>query len=336
MAQIGERVVIRYAVGDRGPGGRPLLSDIIGRVVAVEDGSVTLEKRDGALAVVERTSIVTTKVVPRTPKRTRSAHRISAENLTRICTRGWPPVASEPLGEWLLRAAGGFTGRANSVAVHGEPGVSDDAALDRVIAFYAQRGLPARAHVVSGSPWEHVFLEAGWSALGGNIPDGAVVQVAQLAEALLARSPGDDAGVRIEPRASDAWLARYHRSGDPDDSAHARAVLEGPRTVGLMSIGAEPDTIRAIGRVVVTGEWAGLSAIEVDPKLRRQGLGTRIVEAGLRWASDHGADKAYVQTMPNKAAALALFTPYGFREHHTYRYLSPPSAEREKLRLSGS
>ena len=105
-----------------------------------------------------------------------------------------------------------------------------------------------------------------------------------------------------------------------DASQAARAVLEGPEQVAFVSIG-EPTV--AIGRIVVTGEWAGIACVEVVPDARRQGLAKRIVDTALAWAVEHGADKAYLQTMRSNDAALALYAPYGFVDHHDYRYLQP-------------
>ena len=39
--------------------------------------------------------------------------------------------------------------------------------------------------------------------------------------------------------------------------------------------------------------------------------------------SSDGADKAYLQTMHSNHAAIALYKPYGFVDHHDYRYLEP-------------
>ena len=96
--------------------------------------------------------------------------------------------------------------------------------------------------------------------------------------------------------------------------------MEAPAQVGFVSIGAPG---LAIGRVVVTGEWAGLSAVEVAPEARRQGLARRIVETSLAWAVERGADKAYLQTMRSNEAALALYRPFGFVDHHDYVYREP-------------
>lgn len=78
----------------------------------------------------------------------------------------------------------------------------------------------------------------------------------------------------------------------------------------------------------------GLACVEVAADSRRQGLGTRIVEASIAWARQHGADKAYLQTMADNAAAIALYEPYGFHTHHIYLYLTAPSDGQGRNRAS--
>jgi len=310
---VGQRIVIRHLAGGVGPSGGPALNDVIGRVMEVNDETVTVERRDGRTVVVARPDIVTWKVVPDRPLRRRPSSAITAEDLTRIASRGWPAIESVPLGEWELRASGGFTGRANSVAVHGSPGLPYGEALERVIAFYAERSAQALAQVVVGSDADRAFISAGWQPITGYY-GGAVVQVADLDPAYEA-----DPEARVSATADDEWLEHYGRVNDP---VAARAVMEAPSTVGFVSIGTP---VVAIGRVVVTGEWAGLACVEVVPAARRQGLARHIVDSSLAWAADHGADKAYLQTMRSNEAALALYAPYKFVDHHDYRYLHPNS-----------
>ncbi len=305
----GLRVVVRHVVAGRGPSGGPAMTDVVGRLVELTEDEALIERRDGALTRVPLADIVTWKVVPDRPRRTRRASTFSADELSRITSRGWPAVVSEPLGEWELRASGGFTGRANSVAVHGDPGMPFEDALTAVVEFYDAHGATPMAQVVVGSAHEPAFLDAGWGPSTGTRP-GAIVQVADLDGSHRA-----DPEARVSPRADESWLRQYPRAEDP---AVARAVLEGPRTVGFVAIG---DPAIAIGRVVVTGEWAGVAAVEVVPERRRKGLGRRIVDTALAWATERGADKAYLQTMRDNSAALALYEPYGFVDHHEYRYL---------------
>lgn len=309
--KLGSRIVVRHETGRVGPSGGPEMTDVIGHVRNIDASTVTVEHHTGRLVVVALETVVTWKPVPERAARRRRAVAVSAEELTRITSVGWPAIESVALGEWELRAAGGFTGRANSVAAVGSPGVSFDAAIAEVRAFYDRRNMPALAQVVVGSDQQRAFTTAGWIALDG-YHGGAVVQVADLATSYAA-----DPDVRVSPAADDDWLANYGRVDDVHD---ARAVMEGPTQVAFVSIGSPAI---AIGRVTVSGEWAGLSAVEVQPAHRRQGLSRRIVDTSLAWALSQGADKAYLQTMRSNVAALALYAPYGFVDHHDYVYLHP-------------
>jgi hypothetical protein len=48
---------------------------------------------------------------------------ISIPGLERAAASGWRGTEEASLGGWLLRAAGGFTGRANSALAIGDPGM---------------------------------------------------------------------------------------------------------------------------------------------------------------------------------------------------------------------
>jgi GNAT superfamily N-acetyltransferase len=315
---LGRRVALRRRLpGQTGASGGPLLTDVVGVVLAVDDSMLTLGRRDGSRVEVPCTDVVAVRLLAAAgPPR-----RASGEDLQRVTAHGWPASVSEPLGDWLLRAAGGFTGRANSASVHGDPGVAMDEALARVQAFYHRHGLAARAQVVVGSHWDAAFAAAGWCPLTGR---GAEVLTVTIAAAIAAQPPVQPVPVHAE--LTPTWLSRYGRLADPDtDLAAARAVLSGGDTVGFAQVDGDPGKPpAAIGRVVVTGAWAGLACVEVDPAGRGRGLARRVVQTSLSWAKDRGARWCYVQTMPDNAAALGLYASYGFTPHSAYRYLVPP------------
>src|SRR4029453_13049192 len=115
-----------------------------------------VRKDDGTLVTIARAEVMAAKTVPPRPSR---RIRVSDDTLERIAAAGWLPRVTRPLGDWLMRAAGGFTGRANSVLVIGDPGVQLDDALDEVRAFYAEQRLPVRAQVVVASAWARTLIE---------------------------------------------------------------------------------------------------------------------------------------------------------------------------------
>lgn len=307
---VGRRVTVRYRDGD---GAR----DVVGRVLAVST-LVSIEQRDGTVVDVPVASIILWRVAPDRPLRSRRAAAVTADDLGRVTAIGWPAPETVEIGDWQLRAADGFTHRANSALVVGDPGVTFTDAVRDVVAFYAERGLPPLVQVVVDSAPEAAFREQGWIPLDGP-RGGALVQVADLERPVPA-----DPEVTVAPSLDDAWMSRYPRI-EPGRVAAARAVLAGPARVGFASFGKLADGVApiGIGRVVVTGEWAGLAALEVHPDHRRIGLARRLVSTMLSWATDRGADKAYVQVTPDNAAALNLYEKLGFTTHHAYRYLVP-------------
>jgi ribosomal protein S18 acetylase RimI-like enzyme len=324
---------------DAAPGGSaPRYTDVVGVIVTSERDAVTVRRRDGSLVQIAGDDVVAVRLLADAgpPRRT------DPEQLQRMAARGWPAPVTEPLGQWLLRAADGFTGRANSVSVHGDPGVSLPAALRRVADFYARHGLPARAQVVRHTTWDDAFTAAGWQPAGGlgrGAPHaGAVVLTATLRDALARRPRPEPVPVHGEPTLP--WLRRYGRTAAlwtaGADLSTARAVLGAQQAredgsidaIGFARLDAAPgEPAAAVGRMVVTGAWAGMACVEVDPGARRSGLGRRVVHTLMAWAVERGARWCYLQTLPDNSAALSLYASYGFAEHSSYRYLSPPAQD---------
>ncbi|QMW67246.1 GNAT family N-acetyltransferase [Mumia sp. ZJ1417] len=326
-ALVGHRVVIRSTVpGERGPSGGPALTDVIGRLLAHDGTRLRIQRRDGSEVEVAVSTVVAAKTVPegRARARTRPALDYSPEELAEICTRGWPPRVLEKLGAWTLRAAGGFTGRANSAGIHGDPGTDFADAVTRIEEFYAAHGLPPKAQVIDETPWARRFADAGWVGIGGT-HDHAVVQVADLATVLSAPlAPPTSAEVTLEPTLSDAWLAAAERDASRYEEHDVRHVLASPPIVRFASVRGD-EGLEAVARMVVTGEWAGLSSVHTTPYARRRGHAGRLLEVCAAWARDEGADKVFLQTMRHNAPALALYARYGFVTHHSYRYVTPPA-----------
>lgn len=278
-----------------------------------------ITRRGGESVRIAESALVAGKVVPAAPARRRGP-AASYEELARIAARAWRPVESERLGDWELRAASGFTRRANSVLPLGDPGVSLDAALDAVRRWYGERGLPAYVQTATGAEGTQELLcaeleERGWvREVTAELWVGPLAPVADLAE---------PSGVVLSREADEAWLARYQRKGLSEVAL--RVLGSGPSvwfaTVPGSAEGAAP---AAIGRCVVDGRWAGFAAVEVDPELRRQGLGTAVMAALARRALDEGASAAWLQVEAENEGARALYAGMGFAAHHAYHHYREP------------
>jgi ribosomal protein S18 acetylase RimI-like enzyme len=318
---VGQRVVVRRVLpGETGPSGGPAMTDLLGVMESWADGSTVVRAEDGTATEIAVRDIVSGKPVP---PRASTRMRVSAEQACRMANASWPPVHSEPLGEWLLRASGGFSARANSVMATGDPGVPFDEAVRRVLAFYAGHGLVPWAQVVVGSEVGDRFAEAGWVTARPGEADSEfqVASVAQALRVVRRVAPATAPPVSTTPTVSEAWLANDGRARAHHDDAVA--VLQGPHQVAFVGVDEGPERLAAKGRVAVDGDWAGITDVWVAPDHRRRGLGLVVMATMLEWAAERGATTAYLQVRGDNPPALAMYASLGFRTHHTYRYLAP-------------
>ncbi|WP_320782955.1 GNAT family N-acetyltransferase [Streptomyces sp. CRN 30] len=314
-ADVGKRVSVRRLTGDGAPGGK--FTDTVGVLTSWDDGVLVITRRDGTVRIGE-SALVAGKVVPSAPVRRRGPAAGYPE-LARVASRGWRPLESERLGEWELRAASGFTRRANSVLPLGDPGRPLDDALTAVRHWYAERGLPAYVQTATGAEGAQEALCAELERRGWVREVTAELWTGNLAP-LADREAG--AEVVLSRAADEGWLARYQRKGV---SEVALRVLSGGPSVWFASVpGADGGVPAAIGRCVVDGRWAGFAAVEVDPALRRRGLASAVLAALARRALDEGASAAWLQVEADNAGARALYARAGFAAHHAYHHYRAP------------
>lgn len=239
--------------------------------------------------------------------------------LERIAARGWPGLESEVVSGWLLRAGGGWTGRANAALPLRDAGDDLGAVLGRVAGWYRARDLPPLVQVPlpTCSSLRERLVARGWIDRWG-----AVVLTAGIDE-VFERTPRrrDLPPVTVDEAPDDAWLAAYHYLGDSLPDVAVDVLRAGsPRFLTV----AEEGRTTAICRITVDGEWVGISAVEVAHDHRRRGLATHLLVAAVGHARTLGATRVYVQTMDDNEAALTLYHRAGFRRHHHYRYHGPP------------
>ncbi|WP_407287824.1 GNAT family N-acetyltransferase [Streptomyces sp. BP-8] len=315
-ADVGKRVSVRRRTGG-GPG-EAAFTDAVGVLTSWDQGVLSITRRSGECVRIEESSLVAAKVVPAAPAR-RKVPSAGARELQQVAARGWPAVETERLGEWTLRASGGFTRRANSVLPLGDPGVPLDEALRRIERWYGDRGLPAVITVATGRADTDDELAAELAGRGWR--DEAHTRVLISALAPLADTAADTTRVTLSREAGPEWLALYNRTGDGGDPTDAaRAVLTGGPSVWFATVRGADGQTAAIGRLVVDGRWAGFAALEVDLDLRRQGLATLVTAALAERALDEGASAAYLQVEADNAGALACYHRLGFSDHHGYHY----------------
>ncbi|MCT9091061.1 GNAT family N-acetyltransferase [Streptomyces sp. ASQP_92] len=312
-ADTGKRVSVRRLSYSGSPGS--LFTDTVGVLTSWDNGVLSITRKSGETVRVEESSLVAGKVVPAAPARRRGP-AASFEELAPVLARGWQPVESEPLGQWTLRAAAGFTRRANSALPLGDPGLPLADALVHVRDWYAARGLPAYIQAATGAAGTQEALCAELERAGWEREVSAEVRIAALAP--IGDVDADVSRVRLERDMDEAWLSRYQRFGTPGE--HVLKVLRSGPSVWFASVPGEGAAPAAIGRCVVDGRWAGFMAVEVDPALRRRGLATTVMTALARRALEEGASAAWLQVESDNDAARALYDGQGFATHHSYHH----------------
>lgn len=335
---IGRRVALRHRVA----GG---LTDAVGELAEGGADAVVVHTRRGAVRVA-RSAVVAVRAIP--PPVPRRASWAAVADLENRCADAWPARVDRPLGAWRLRAAGGFTGRANAALAVGDPGVPVPGALDAVRDFAAAHGIAPRVHAPTGSPWDRAVAGAGWVLDAGHAAGAEVAVLVVDVDRLAGAGAGDDrrsvdgtrqecrdgrpdgdhgAEVLLTERPDDAWWAlALDREPTPDE----RWVLDplghpaDPPTHPLQTAFARlPEA--GVVRAAVVGEHLHLSRLSVRPDARRGGIGTRLTAGAAAWGRDRGARWAVVQVALHNTAARALYQRLGAVEHHRYRYLVPPA-----------
>jgi N-acetylglutamate synthase len=304
---VGRRVVVRRVADRSGP--RPRYADVVGVLVAADPSGLVVRRAGGAAVRVPTADVHRVKPVP--------ASTADILALEEIAGEGWPAPDAAWLGRWLLRAAEGFTGRANSVLPLGEPDRPLGPALAEVESWYAARSLPARFQVPLPA---RAALDAALAGRGWSAYNSVLVLTADVATARAATPErGDLPPVVIEPTPAADWLAGYHYRGSGVLPPVAQRILTAPERCGFAVVRSSEGTL-AVGRAVVTGRWAGVTALDVAEQHRRRGLGSHVMRGLLDWAGAAGASSVYLQVAEENGAALALYARLRFAPHHRYHY----------------
>jgi N-acetylglutamate synthase len=296
---------------------------VVGTLLEAAAKVWSVRRRDGSVARIDIEAIAACRVVP--PSR---AARASVAEVERMAALGWRGLEHEQLGEWLMRAAGGFTGRANSALAVGAPGLGLDAAVDAVERWYAARGLSPRIQLPDrGDPpgLRGVLDRRDWltspSVHVMTAELGHVLRAAGTKRPTIAPSLAVTLDLRLDAAPDAAWLAAYRRDAGEQPAVAVEVLVNHPLAV-FASL-RDGEHAAAVARVAVDDRWAGLFGVEVAPAHRRRGLATALSAAALRWAAERGARRTYLQAATANAPAVRAYERLGYAVHHDYVYRYP-------------
>ena len=276
-----------------------MYSDLLGELTGTAAGTFSVRRADGSVVDVPAEDVHRLRAVPP------GAADILA--LEEVAAQGWPAARTARIGGWLLRSSEGWTRRANSCLLLGDPGMPVEDALAAVRDWYAGHGRPAILSVPlpAQSPADRVAERLGWA-----VDVRTDVLTAPL-DSLVRPAPEVTVSAELTPE----WEAVYQAKTVPPVG---RQILTAPEVVGFASIGSGAAGTVAIGRGVVVADWLGVAAVEVVPGHRRQGLAARIMAGLAAWGWERGARRCYLQVEETNAPAHALYHRLGFERHHRY------------------
>lgn len=224
-----------------------------------------------------------------------------------------PALRTEEYDGWLLRFAGGFTGRSNSAQVVGPSRLPLGEKIAHCEAAYRREGLPALFKVTDRDTELDTDLERRGYEL--------VTPTRLMARGLRGREAGA-VRARVGEGFSPAWTEacdRLHGLSD-EDARIAGAIRASIRQTVLTAAIEEDGGVVACGSCVVERGYAGLYDIIVAEGYRRRGFGRDVCAALLNAAVAKGAHTAYLQVVAANEGASRMYRGMGFVEHYEYHY----------------
>jgi len=241
--------------------------------------------------------------------------QIIADDLRRIerlHVRAWPAFETADIYGWLWRYSGGGSQRANSVSTVDFAGGNPATALDEVEARYRARDAMVRLHTYDlSAPAGIVDLLQARGYRSGET-------TLTMAKPLVASDPPAD--VEVAATANAQWLEVY-----------LGAISESRRSVNARILGAVPQpcgyfSCRRAGQVISTGlcvadgDFAVVECMATRLEARRQGGADAVLRSLEAWAAARGVKTLALQAVAVNAAAIALYTRFGFASVATNRF----------------
>ncbi|GAA2493079.1 GNAT family N-acetyltransferase [Terrabacter carboxydivorans] len=326
---VGSRVVVRYRLAEGAEAGA---TDFLGELVARDDDFLVVDTKTERVKLI-RADVIAAKDVPPPASRPGHAHeRISADDLEKLMAKGWQALDRGGLGDWVLRASEGFTGRANSALVVGDPSLPLPQAIDFVEKWYDGRGRPTvfqvhgeRGFDVGTDPVAAALLERGY-IVGGGRDDWQRVLIMTGLSAAVPPLTEESVPVTADAELKLDWLQAYAEQR-PIVPGATEAVLTGSEGQLFLSV-TDPQSHRiiALARMAIHPGWAGIFGLWVHPDHRREGLASTLVSAVAMVARENNMPAIYLQVSADNTDGVAFWQELGFGVHHEYTYLSRPTA----------
>lgn len=228
----------------------------------------------------------------------------------------WPAATVEPMEGWLLRTAGGYSRRLNSVQPNDR---TDDFAdrLRRAETYYRSHRLPLIVRVTPRCRGvDPLLADLGFAQEA--LTDVLITDTLSGPKSRSVEVMAAPTGAWLEAQAT--WLSIANRQ--PWEAILRRVAATGQAGFGLLRDGKVPV---AAGLAVKQDRWVGLFEITVDPARRSRGFGRTITRDLMAWGESTGARRSFLQVPQSAPVAQKLYDSLGFACLYTYWYREAPA-----------
>jgi ribosomal protein S18 acetylase RimI-like enzyme len=239
-----------------------------------------------------------------------------------VSLNAWPSLNSLFYDGWVLRFAGGYTKRANSVSALCRGALPLAVKIACCERQYRQQGLQT---VFRLTPLIEPDLDGQLAARGYEQIDITSVQGRALRQAEFTLSTAVEILTGHDGLAT--WLQIFHHLNPArrDIAAHG-AILQ--RVIGRICpmVLRDGQSVVACGLGIAQDAYLGLFDVVTAESERRKGFGRELTQNLLAWGQDQGATYAYLQVMLDNMPAIRLYEQIGFSEIYRYWYRAAPQS----------
>ncbi len=237
------------------------------------------------------------------------------KSIEEAALNAWPAPKQMLYDGWLLRFAGGYSKRVNSVNVRYPSRLPLDEKIAYCEKIYDHQGLPTLFRLSGPFTSPEIFaalkdhgyiqFDPTW-VMGreihaeGELPSGVEVRQHTLADWL-----------QLRAALTETPLSKW--------AVHRKIVNVIVPEKALMGLYADGKPV-ACGMGVLDGSLFGYFSIFTGLAARRNGYGRAMMDGLTKWGVDRGATFGYLQVEGDNDPALAMYEKLGFEKCYQYVY----------------
>jgi N-acetylglutamate synthase len=225
----------------------------------------------------------------------------------------WPALQTLAVGDWLVRMADGYSGRANSACAIRPDAQLDAGEMEAIITLYERAGLrPAfRITPLVSAKARNRLHRAGFAP-----QDPSIGMVAPVLKGDL---PGE---LVIEAAPTSAWVVgvAQWQVGIKQNVETLGRIVGTIRLPAAYATLYQGDARVAHALCAIDRGMAEIGTVMVAPTWRGKGMGRALVSGLMIWAGRNGADTVFLQVASDNAVAHALYRSLGFEDCYLADY----------------